>query len=336
MLFAPGSNVSNVQIKKYVGAGAFGEVYHAVDLVMDRECAVKYVENKDPVAFKAHVEGQILHICKHEYVVEVFDVQPVSHAGKMFAAIEMEYMPDGSAESYLENNHVSVKKAIRWLIHVLFALENAHHHSVLHRDIKPANFMLSGGKAKLSDFGLAKVSGGVPHGSAKGTPVYAAPELFSGGKTTIQTDIFSSGISLFQLASNVNDWDAHSLSTSDLKKGKVINRCGFPGYVPQRLRRVCNKACHYDSTKRYGSAREMRQALEALSVKLDWVQSKPNDWTAEVGGNLHRLTIAPTKGRYEAVYQLNGRRKNKNCKTFSTMAAAIGFMHDTIADTTLR
>ena len=89
MLFSPGDVISNVRIIKYVGAGAFGEVYQATDLVMNRDCAVKYVENKDPAAFKAHIEGQILHKCKHPLVVEVYDVQPISHGSKLYAAIEM-------------------------------------------------------------------------------------------------------------------------------------------------------------------------------------------------------------------------------------------------------
>jgi serine/threonine protein kinase len=196
--------------------------------------------------------------------------------------------------------------------------------------------MLSSLIAKLSDFGLAKVSGGVPHGSAQGTPIYAAPELFSAGQTSVQTDIFSAGISLFQLASNLRDWATYPITQSDLRKGLVIKRYGFPAYVPQKLRRICNKACKVDPAQRYKSAREMRQALEGLSVKLDWTESKANDWSAEEGDKRHRVTVAPTKGGFECVYQVNGRRKNSECKEFSTMADAITFMHKQISTKTLR
>ncbi|MGX5841222.1 serine/threonine-protein kinase [Mesorhizobium sp. ArgA1] len=336
MLFSTGDNISNVRIIKYVGAGAFGEVYHAIDLAMNRECAVKYVENKNPAAFKAHIEAQVLHLCKHDRVVEVFDVQVISHGGKKYAGIEMEYLADGSVESFLEKQHVSLRKVIRWIIDVLFALENAHENSVLHRDVKPANFMIKGKDAKLSDFGLAKDTGGVPHGSAQGTPIYAAPELFAANQTSVSTDIYSTGMSLYQLASNIRDWSVVPVNQAVIEKGQVIKRVGYADYVPDRLRRICNKACNFDPAKRYKSANEMRQALEGLSVKLEWIQNQPNDWSAAEGTKLHRLTIAPGKNSFEVTYQINGRRKNEQCAKFPTMAEAIACMHQKISDTSFR
>ncbi|MER8782257.1 serine/threonine protein kinase [Mesorhizobium sp. M1006] len=336
MLFSVNDNISNVRIKKYVGAGAFGEVYHAVDLVMNRECAVKYVENKDPAAFKAHIEAQVLHLCQHDRVVKIFDVQPISHGGKKYAAIEMEYLPDGSAESFLEKQHVSLRMAIRWAIDILFALENAHSNSVLHRDIKPANFMLDGKDAKLSDFGLAKSTGGVPHGSAAGTPVYSAPELFSAKETSIATEVYSTGMSIYQLACNIRDWNTFPITMATIKMGQVIKRIGYPEYIPDRLKRICNKACNFDPPKRFKSAHEMRQALEGLSVKLEWIQVQPNDWIAQNGNNMHRLTIAPGKNSFEVVYQVNGRRKNDSCAKFGAMSDAIADLNQKISQSSLR
>ncbi|WP_084566833.1 serine/threonine-protein kinase [Mesorhizobium sp. LSJC269B00] len=336
MLFSANDTISNVRILKYVGAGAFGEVYHAIDLAMNRECAVKYVENTDPAAFKAHIEAQVLHLCKHDRVVEVFDVQPITHAGKKYAAIEMEYLPDGSAEAFLEKQHVSLRMAIRWVIDILFALENSHNNSVLHRDIKPANFMLKGKYAKLSDFGLAKATGGVPHGSAAGTPIYSAPELFSAKVTSVATEIFSTGMSLYQLACNMRDWGAFPISKSMVEKGQVVKRIGYPGYIPERLKRVCNKACNHDPAKRFKSAHEMRQALESLSIRLEWIQTQPNDWIAEDGTKEHRLTIAPGKNSFEVIYQVNGRRKNESCAKFSTMSEAIAGLSQKVSQSSLR
>ena len=234
MLFNPGDQVKELKIIKYVGAGAFGEVYEAIDIALDRKCAVKFVENKDPAAFKAHIEAQILNQCRHDHVVDVFDVQAINYNGKWYAAIEMEFLQAGSVETALAKSYISTRQAVRWTIEILFGLGHAHANGVLHRDIKPANFMIAGKKAKLSDFGLAKKTGGVPHGSAAGTPVYAAPEVFAGGKTSISSDIFSIGVSLFQMLANLSDWDAISSSTKSVEKGQVIKQVGFPEFVPKK------------------------------------------------------------------------------------------------------
>src|SRR5689334_6084090 len=114
MLFNPGEQVKELKIIEYVGAGAFGEVYEAIDVALDRKCAVKFVENKDPVAFKAHIEAQILNQCRHDHVVDVFDVQAINRNGKWYAAIEMEFLKAGSVENTLEKSFVSPRQAIRW------------------------------------------------------------------------------------------------------------------------------------------------------------------------------------------------------------------------------
>ena len=336
MLFNGGDQVQELKIVKYVGSGAFGEVYEADDVALGRKCAVKFVENKNPSTFVAHFEAQLLHQCKHDHVVEVFDVQAIQHSSRWYAAIEMEFLQDGSVENVLTSSFVTPRQAIRWTIEILFGLGHAHANGVLHRDIKPANFMIAGKKAKLSDFGLAKQTGGVPHGSAAGTPVYAAPEVLAGGKTSISSDLFSVGVSLFQMLANISDWTVANLSTNTLKKGQVIKRAGFPDFVPKKVRRICTRATQLAPADRYQSAQEMRQALEALHVDLDWFRTQPNHWTATDNGKKHEALVAPIGGKFETVYLINGRRKNSMCKKFSRMVPAVQFLNETIGRTTLR
>src|SRR5690606_10618953 len=111
-----GDRVRELHIIRYVGSGAFGEVYQANDIALNRPCAAKFVENKDPTAFKAHLEAQILHQCKHDRVVEVFDVQAISHKGKHYAVIEMEFLPLGSVEDAIGRGHITARQALRWII----------------------------------------------------------------------------------------------------------------------------------------------------------------------------------------------------------------------------
>src|SRR5262249_16027868 len=126
-----------------------------------------------------------------------------------------------------------------------------------------------GTRAKLSDFGLATNAASSLTASGAGSPVYCAPEAINDNKTTAQTDIFAAGITLFQMANNISNLGALVPSLDIIKLGRVISSVGYKGYVPRRLRYICNKACAIDPAKRYSSADEMRQALERLHVRQD-------------------------------------------------------------------
>lgn len=336
MIFQPGETPINLKIERYVGRGAFGEVYEATDLAMNRHCAVKFVQNQNPHAFDAHIEAQFLHQCRHPRVVDVYDVQPLAHNGIAYAAIEMEFFPEGSAESYLASSYVTPRQAIRWCIDILFALEHAHSNNVLHRDIKPGNIMLSNGLAKLSDFGLATVIPVGGTGSGAGTPLYAAPELFQQSQTSIATDIYSVGMSLFELLNNIRVWRDSLLVSKVITNGSLIKKHGYHEVIPKKLRRICNTACNSSPTARYPSARAMRRALEAIKVNLDWKLTSGDAWEATSNMKRHELSIEENKSAFETVYKINGRRVNGSCFKFSSRNEARQKLYSIINDTMLR
>ncbi|MBV8923011.1 protein kinase domain-containing protein [Bradyrhizobium sp.] len=152
----------NQQLGKYVtqqhlGQGRFGTVYRMQDSLVARECALKIVPNKNPNEFKEHYEGQILHKCRHEYIVGVNSVDVLQlPTGELYAVIDMEYCPDGSVQDLLEREFISVRRSLKIMIDACFGLEHAHRQSILHRDFKLANIMVTGHRFKLSDFGVAK------------------------------------------------------------------------------------------------------------------------------------------------------------------------------------
>jgi serine/threonine-protein kinase len=158
-------------------------------------------------------------------------------------------------------------------------------------------------------------------GSGKGSPVYCAPEVLNNNVTNVQTDIFAAGMTFFQLFNNVVDFDAVIKSHDPIKAGKVISTIGYAGFVPRRLRMICNKACALNPADRYRSATEMRQALEKLHVQQDWVKQSPDQWEAQIAGQTHSMHVESGR-RVENVYRVNGRRRNANCSLASSVDEA--------------
>lgn len=291
-------------------------------MLLNRQCAVKFVENASPSAFVAHYEAQILHRCAHERVVTVHGVAPVQDQnGRLFAAIQMEYMQRGSVQDLLKKEHLSFKRAASIIIDVLFALEHAHGQQILHRDVKPPNIMLAEGHAKLSDFGLAADVSGAVQGSGAGTPVYCAPEVIVNHVTSIATDLYSVGMTLFQMVNNYENLASRVKSIDVIRRGRVISSVGYEPYVPRRIRLICNRACSSAPGDRFASAREMRQSIEGLRSKQDWELCAPDHWQAIILGQKHEMFIQ--KGRkVRLIYTVNGRKRNANCRNVASEAEA--------------
>ncbi|WP_083909467.1 serine/threonine-protein kinase [Rhodopseudomonas sp. B29] len=316
-----GQKIGNFTTLENVGSGSFGTVYLMHHDLMNRDSAVKFVENQDPNRFVAHFEAQILDQCKHDRIVSVYGVDVVAdHAGTLFAAIEMEYISGGSAAKLL-GQHVSIRKAIKIIIDTLFALEHAHTKNVLHRDVKPANIMLVGERAKLTDFGLATDGASALTASGAGSPVYCAPEVINDALTNVTTDVFATGMTLFQLINNYKNLAAKIHSLDTIRFCRVIPSIGYRNYVPRRLRLICNRACNAEPAKRYQSAREFRQALESLRIRQDWNQVSADHWSARIGKQVHELR-AIGGGAFQCLYTINGRRRNVNCSNANSASAA--------------
>ncbi|MCS3725777.1 serine/threonine-protein kinase [Bradyrhizobium betae] len=317
-----GQQIGKYTTSDFLGAGVFGSVYRMRDNLMNREVAVKFVENQNPSAFVAHYEAQILHQCRHDRIVTVNSVDVLQDTqARYYAAIDMEYAANGSAQRLIDTSHISVRQAIKLTIDLLFALGHAHRQGVLHRDVKPANILLAGTRGKLSDFGLAANASASLTASGAGSPVYCAPEVVNDDKTNPRTDIFSAGMTLFQLVNNISSLAALVPSLDTIKLGRVISHIGYAKYVPRRLRYICNKACETDPTDRYESADQMRQALEKLHVEQDWIRSNATTWSATVNSQQHEMTIEHSS-QYEMVYRVNGRRRNAHCTLCGSQASA--------------
>lgn len=321
--------IGKYELLKHLGNGAFGDVFLAHDHALNTQKAIKILNAPNPnEVMKKLEEAQILHKCMHKNIVRineanVFQINSASHV-----VIDMEYLPDGSFENSIETNSVSIHSVLRIIIDCLFALEHAHINGILHRDVKPANIMLCNFGAKLSDFGLATVLGLQTAGSPRGYKTHLPPEYFVYRNTTVLTDIYAAGITLFRACNYISDWEGSIRRLHDpenlIRSGQLINALGFAPFIPQKLKRIINKACAPDPSHRYQSAAEFRQALERLSPRIDW---NPTAQSAFGGvcvqnGALFSIALATTKTAFNVELKKNGRRQAADCASFTDLNSA--------------
>jgi hypothetical protein len=187
-----------------LGKGAMGVVCQAWDNVLDRKIAIKQLANvfsgDEAYATRFRREAKTLARLIHSNIVQVYDL--IVERGNLWMALE--YVDGGNLASYLkEKGFLSVSEAANIVIPVAEGLAYAHNQGIIHRDLKPANILLTKEHVpKISDFGIAKISQSsqlTQVGSVLGSPRYMSPEQCSGGSVDARSDIYSLGITLYEL-----------------------------------------------------------------------------------------------------------------------------------------
>jgi len=314
--------------KKRLGAGHFGEVWHAVDLGLNAECALKCIPpNKIINKNNFYQEAQTLKAAEHPNIVKVTETGTLDD-GRIY--VVMEFLANGSLEDQAQGGYVPLKKAKRLMCDVLRGLEHAHSQGIVHRDIKPANIMIgNNGEGMLSDFGLALPDlKGLDLSAIKGYQylLHLAPEVSKFSDHDILADIYACGVTMYRLVNG--DSYLPVLTPADAvrraRAGEFPNRNHYRGFVPIALKRVINKAMSVDPKERYQSAEEMRRALEAVSVAMDWEESTlltGKKWTGTDGKrNLEVTRTQMSNGQWElqvrkARVGKQLRRDRSMCKT---------------------
>lgn len=260
--------------RKRLGSGHFGEVWRAIDLGLDVECAVKLIP-PDKVINQQNFfqEAQTLKAAEHPNIIRVTETGELED-GRIY--VVMEFLKAGSLEDETEGGYVAVSRAKRVMIDVLRGLEHAHSKGIVHRDVKPANIMIGdSGEGKLSDFGLALPDISYLDLSAvKGYQylLHLAPEVRSFAAYTPLADVYACGVTLYRMVNG--DSLLPALGPADAvtkaREGKFPDRKRYRGFVPLALKKVINRAMAVDPTDRYQSVEEMRRALEKVHVAADW------------------------------------------------------------------
>lgn len=330
--------INKYQIIGNLGNGQFGHVYHVLDRALDQEKAIKILNVVDPNQFMQSLEeAQIQNKCRHKHIValngaNIFDVQ-----GTPRVILDLEYVPNGSLEAALAARWVSVRDAVVVVRGALLGLEHAHSQQILHRDIKPGNILLAGTGAKLSDFGHATQAGVQLTGSAKGYTTHLPPEYFADRKTSVSSDVYAAGVTLYRAVTNITNWRQLVRSTKNwqglVERGGLVQKLGYPDYVPKPIRRIINKACNAESSKRFDSARQLGQQLDKLRFNIDWIRVDDQTWQGRDSTSTYDLVADFRK--FELVFKKNGRRKSENCGTFGSGSELAAELNRVVAETTL-
>ena len=201
--FLPGTKIAGrYRIVSLAGRGGMGEVYRADDLKLGHPVALKFLPRgvaDSSRRFQLFVsEVRLSRQLAHPNVCRVYDIDEVD--GQHF--LSMEYIDGEDLQGLLRRiGRLPRDKGIEIAQQICAGLAAAHEKGVLHRDLKPANVMVDGrGQARITDFGLARLeesASGV--GEISGTPAYMAPEQLAHGETTIQSDLYSLGLILYEV-----------------------------------------------------------------------------------------------------------------------------------------
>lgn len=207
-----------------LGEGAMGEVWRALDLRLEREVAIKILKDADDLRRKALIgEAKLACQLNHPNIAHIYDAGDVD--GTPFIAMEL---VEGRTLRALVGRPLEGEALLDLARQAALALSHAHQKGIVHRDIKPENLLLTDeGQLKILDFGIARrgaedlPSGGTSHhmtlvertapGYSQGTPAYMSPEQANGQALTGQSDQFSLGVVLYELATAVHPFLRSSL-----------------------------------------------------------------------------------------------------------------------------
>jgi serine/threonine protein kinase len=191
------------ELKSRLAIGGMGEVWHAVDTVIDRSVAIKilkeeYVADK---AFRERFRAEARHaaLVNHEGIAGIYDFGEEEGS----AYLVMELVPGEALSVILERERIlSADRVLDIVAQTAAALHAAHEAGLVHRDIKPGNLLITpDGRVKITDFGIARAADQVPltaTGQVMGTVQYLSPEQASGKTASPQTDIYSLGIVAYE------------------------------------------------------------------------------------------------------------------------------------------
>ncbi|HLF02932.1 MAG TPA: serine/threonine-protein kinase, partial [Anaerolineales bacterium] len=215
-----GSMLGAHHILQQIGYGGMSTVYIAYQPGLERLVALKvmpevYTQNPKAVERFAQ-EARIIARLEHPNIIPIYDF--AREGGLTY--LTMRYVQAGTAKEILHQGPLSLPDAARILNDIAGALDYAHARGVIHRDVKPANILVDKeGHAYLTDFGIAKLTEATTEltGTASvGTPAYMAPEQTLNKPITAQSDVYSLGITLFEMLTGRRPFDGNSTMATAL------------------------------------------------------------------------------------------------------------------------
>lgn len=267
------------ELEKEIGRGAMGQVYLGFDPRISRRVAVKTLnydsfkgKEKEEIKSRFFREAEAAGRLNHPSIVSVYDV---GEEGDM-AFIAMDFA-EGKALNHFVNpdNLLPIFEVYRIICDVAQALEYAHENNIVHRDVKPGNIIYNPSpyQVKVTDFGIARLTDDskTNTGEILGSPLYMAPEQLKGKKVNRAADIFSLGVTFYQLLTGRLPYEGDNLAalTYEIIHGKHKSVRTVRKDLPASAARITNQALQKDPEDRYETAAEMAAVLKKV-IKRDF------------------------------------------------------------------
>jgi serine/threonine protein kinase/DNA-binding winged helix-turn-helix (wHTH) protein len=296
-----GRTASHYQVIEMLGGGGMGVVYKGRDTRLNRAVALKFLPadraDDEAALERFRREAQAASALNHPNICTLYDIgeMPIEGGGGQ-RFIAMEFLDGQTLERRISGKPLPLDEALELAIEIADALSAAHAEGIIHRDIKTANvFVTKRGTAKVLDFGLAKLTaagnsdhaylfarpaqGGVGGltlmGRAMGTLTYMSPEQVRSEELDARADLFSFGVTLYQMATGVLPFRGED---SEVIQEAILNRAPeAPSHlnpeVPPRLEEIILKALEKDRKFRYQFAAEIRTDLQRLKREISAEQA---------------------------------------------------------------
>jgi eukaryotic-like serine/threonine-protein kinase len=268
------AKIGKYDVIDVIGRGGMGVVYEATDPFLNRRVAIKMMTggfaDKPDLLKRFFREAQSTGSLQHPNIVTVFELG--DHAGNPY--LVMEFLEGESLDAIISSRRqLSILEKIQPIIAVCHGLSHAHRRGIVHRDIKPANIMVSkDGVVKIVDFGIAHIiaTKETRTGQIMGSVSYMAPEQVNGQPVDARTDIFSTGVVLYELFTYNHPFDGENMAATLMK---IIHAAppplkNFVSDYPPELESIIFKALAKNREERYHSADDFALDLSQLQGQL--------------------------------------------------------------------